>query len=490
MKKLFSVVCPCLLFLFVMAVVTQNACKPAPSGEMPITTKSKEARKLFVEGRDQLEFYHIDKANDLFKRALALDPDFALAQLYHGASAVDTADLQAGLAKAVTLASGASEGERKLIAWVQAGNLENDATKAMGICRELAALYPKDARVQAYLAGSYAALQDDANRLAALERAIALNDRYAPAHEALGYFHRDRSKDFGKAEAAFREYARLRPGEANSHDILGDLYMKIGRFEDAIGAYEEAVRMDPTFYYSQQKIGSSLYLLGRYVEGRAAFMKAMEMPVRSSIKVYDQEGVMRGYIYEGDYARGLEAADEGIRMAPGLGVPEEATLLMLVKAYTYKDLGDLDKADACVDECMKALESSDLPAFLKDDQMATATKLRSRVAADRKDFEKAMAAAESFRTQVEAMNNPALKKETNWLLGYIAMAQGEPARAVELYGPADAIDGSVDLYSLGLAKELSGDAAGAAEVYKKVVDMNMDSVWYAFVRGKAVAKLK
>ena len=101
-----------------------------------------------------------------------------------------------------------------------------------------------------------------------------------------------------------------------------------------------------------------------------------------------------------------------------------------------------------------------------------------------------MAAAESYRAQVEAMNNPALKKQTNWLLGYIAMAQGEPARAVELYGPADAIDGAVDLYYLGLARELSGDAAGAAEVYKKVATLERDSVWYAFVRGKAIDKLK
>lgn len=490
MKKLVSVVCTCLLFLIVMVVVTHNACKPAPSGEVPITTKSKEARKLFVEGRDQLELYHIDKANDLFKRALALDPGFALAQLYYGASAVDTADLKAGLAKAVTLASGATEGERMLVAWVQAGNLENDAAKAVGICRELAALYPKDPRVQAYLAGSYGSIQDDADQLAALEKAIALDPGYAPAHEALGYYHRDRSKDFGKAEADFREYARLLPGEANSRDILGDLYLKMGRFEDAIGAYEEAVRMDPTFYYSQQKIGSGLYFLGRFEEGRAAYRKAMAMPVRSSIKAYDQEGVMRGYIYEGDYARALEAADEAIRMAPGLGVPEEATFLMLVKAKIHMESGELDEADACVGECLETLAGSDLIAVIKDDQRASAAFVQGRIAADRKDFEKALAAAESFRSQVEAMNNPALKKQTNWLLGYIAMAQGEPARAVGLYGPADAIDSSVDLYYLGLAKELSGDAAGAAEIYKKVADWNGDSAWYAFVRGKAIAKLK
>jgi len=45
------------------------------------------------------------------------------------------------------------------------------------------------------------------------------------------------------------------------------------------------------------------------------------------------------------------------------------------------------------------------------------------------------------------------------------------------------------MYYFAVAKEKAGDAAGAAELYKKVVDWNLDSVWYAFVRSKASAKM-
>jgi tetratricopeptide (TPR) repeat protein len=490
MKKIRSIVCPFVLLSFALAFGLQIACKPAPSGEVPITTKSKEARRLFVEGRDQMEYYHLDKANDLLKGALALDPAFTMAQLFYAANAATTEEFQSGLAKAVALAASASEGERKIIAWIEAANLENNASKANRICQDLAALYPKDKRVQLYLAGTYGSLQKYGEQLAAIDRAVALDPAYAPAYEALGYYHRNTTKDLDKAESAFKQYARLAPAEANSHDLLGDVYMKMGRFDDAIRAYGEAVRMDPAFFYSQQKIGSCLYFLGKYEEGRSAYRKAMDMPVRSSVKVYDQEGVMRGYIYEGDYVRAIEAADEGIRMAQALGLPEDATFLPLVKANIYKELGDLDKADACVAECLTALDKVALVAVLEDNQKASATHIRGLIAADRKDIEKALAAAESFRGQVATMNNPALEKQTGWLLGYIAIAQGEPAKAVGLYGTADTVDTPYHLYYLGLAKELSGDAAGAAEVYKKVVDWNSDDSWYAFVRGKAIARLK
>jgi Flp pilus assembly protein TadD len=80
--------------------------------------------------------------------------------------------------------------------------------------------------------------------------------------------------DFGKAEEQFKIYLRLAPGEPNPHDCVGDLYMKMGRFDDAISQYEQAVKLDPQFALSQAKIGTSYILKGEYEEGRKALVKA------------------------------------------------------------------------------------------------------------------------------------------------------------------------------------------------------------------------
>ena len=487
MKKPLSVVCLCALVCFALLIVVQTACKSAKSDEVPITTTSKEARKLYVEGRNLTEFYHVDKANELFKRAVEMDPEFALAHLFKGATSAETKDWQEGLAKAFSLAPKVSEGEQKLIAGQQAAIEENNAAKANQIYQELAGLFPKDKRVHWYLAGTYGGLQEYDKEIAALEKAIALDKNFAPAHETLGYVYRWRNQ-FGKAEEAFKEYARLSPQEANSHDILGDLYMKMGKFEDAIQRYGEAVRMDPTFVISQVKIGSCLAFLGKFEEGRQAFLKAMEMRSKPANKVYDQEGIMRTYIYEGNHAKALEAADKAIQMAKELGLPEDASYVPLVKSVIYRELGDFERADACIADCLSILESTDLMALIKENQKAAATLCQAVVAAGRQDFAAALARAETYKGQIAAINNPAAQKYPGWLFGYVALAQGDATKAIEYFSQGE-MDDPWFMYYFAVAKEKAGDAAGAAELYKKVANWNLDGDWYALVRQKAAAKI-
>jgi tetratricopeptide (TPR) repeat protein len=487
MKKLLSVVCLCALAGLALTVVLQTGCKAAKSDEIPITTKSKQARTAFLEGRDLYEFYHLEKANALFNKAVELDPDFALAHLYFGVTANDTPDFQAGFTKAFALAPQTSEGERMMITGQKAALEERNAEKASRIYQDLVLLFPKDKRAHWLLAGTYGSLQQYDKEIASLEAAITLDKDFAPVHETLGYVYRWLEK-YDKAEAAFNEYARLSPKEANSHDILGDLYMKMGRFEEAVKEYGEAVRMDPTFVFSQQKTGSCLYFLGRYEDGRQAYLKAMELPYRKSEKVYEQEGIMRGYIYEGDWTRALEAADKAIPMGYELGLPEESTFLPLVKANIYCELGDFVKAESCVAESLKAIESADLLDWIKENIRLSVIATRVLIAVDKKDFETALAEAASFREKLAAVKNPAIQKQADWVSGLVALGQGDAAKAVEYYGRGE-VDDAWHLYRYALAKEQAGDAAGAAELYKKVANWNLDGVWYPFVRQKAIAKL-
>lgn len=487
MKKSFSVVCLCAWAGLVLAISLQTGCKAAKSDELPITTKSKEARELFVQGRDLAEFWHIEKAHAVFKKAIDLDPEFALAHAFFAGTSTETADWQEGFAKAFALAPQVSEGEQKLIAGQQAVIEETDAVKANRIYQELAALFPKDKRVQLYLAETYGTMQKYDEQLAAIEKAIALDKTFAPAYEALGYFYRWRDA-LDKSLEAFKEYARLSPKEANSHDQLGDIYVKMGRFEDAIKEYDEAVRMDPAFFYSQQKIGSALFFLGKYEEGRQAFLKAMDMPADPANKVYDQEGIMRAYIYEGDYAKALEAADKAIQMGNELGLPEEATFLPLVKSFIYCELGDFDKADACVADCLKALDGAKLMATITQNQKAAAVATQIVIAVGRKDFDAAIARVEDYKGLLAAIKNPALERYPGYFIGYVTLAQGDANKAVEYFSQGET-DNVWIMYHFAVAKEKAGDAAGAAELYKKVANWNLDGVWYPFVRSKAIAKL-
>jgi tetratricopeptide (TPR) repeat protein len=487
MKKLFSVVSLCALVSFALLVVLQSGCKPAKSDEVPITTKSKEARELFIEGRNLAEYYHIEKANDVFKQAVEIDPEFALGYLFLAGTSAETKDFQDALAKAVSLAPNVSEGEQKIIAGFQAMYAENNDPKANQIYQELAALFPNDKRAHWYLASTYGRMQEYDKQIVELENAIALDKNFAPAYESLGYVYRWRNQ-FDKAEEAFKEYVRLSPQEANAHDILGDLYQKMGKFEDAILQYGEAVAMDPTFSLSQYKIGSALAFMGKYEEARQAFLKTMDMELKPANKVYDQEGIMRTYVYEGDYAKALEAADKAIQMAGELGLPEQASFDHIIKGAIDFELGEYDKADASIADCLNALEGADLVASIKENQKAGATFWQAVVAAGRQDFPAAQVKADEYKALIDAIENPATKKYPGWLSGYIALAQGDANKAIEHFSQGE-MDNPWFIYCFAVAKEKAGDAAGAAELYKKVADWNLDSIWYAFVRSKAAAKM-
>jgi tetratricopeptide (TPR) repeat protein len=476
------------LCAFVLFAALQTGCKSAKSDEIPITTKSKEARELFIEARKLAEFQHTEKANEIFAQAVEKDPEFAMGYLFKAGSSVGSQDFKADLAKAVSLAQKASEGEQKVIAAFQAYYGENDTVKANQIFQELTALLPNDKRAHYYLAWTYGQMQDYDKQAAALQNTIALDPNFPPAYQDLGYIYRWKNQ-YDKAEEYFKEYVRLSPGEANGHDCLGDLYRKMGRFDEAIQQYTEAIQMDPTFILSQYQIGSTLAFQGNFEEGRRAFTKAMDMELDPGNKVYDQEGIMRTSLYEGDYAGALEAADKAIAMAADLGVLEEAAFNHVVKSAIYCELGEYDKAEASLADCLNFLETADMVASNKENIKAGATFWQAVVAAGRQDFDRAMAKAEEYKEKVAAINNPAMKKYPGWLLGYLDFIQGDAAKAIEHFSQGE-IDNPWFIYYLAAAKEKAGDAEGAAKLYKKVADWNLDTVWYSFVRPKAIAKLK
>jgi len=473
--------------ILALSIILQIGCKPAEQDEVPITTTSKEAREIFLEGRNVGEFGHTEKAADLFDQAIEKDPEFALAYLFKSFMAAETKDFQDALNQAVSLAPNVSEGEQKLIAASQALFGESDRMKANELYVELAEMFPKDKRMHWYLGRSYNGLRENDKAIASWEKALEIDKNFAPIYQDMGYLYR-RQEDFAKAEESFQEYLRLSPDEPNAHDCLADLYRKMGKFEDAVEHYKKAVEMDSTFTTSQYKVGTTLFFMDKFEEGREELRKLMEARTEPAYKVYDMEGIMRSYIFEGDYANALEAADQCIQMGIELGLPEETAFCHTVKCAIYCELKDYDQAETSLSDCLDFLEKSDLVALLKNNLTAMATFWKAWVAMKRQDFESASAKAEEYKTQLDAIKNPNLMKYHSWLLACIALAQDDPAKAEEYFGQTE-VDDPWFMYYHGLTKEEAGDTEGAKELFQKVADWNQDAIWYSFVRQKALAKI-
>src|SRR5256885_5643466 len=88
---------------------------PATSGKIPVTTTSEEAKKEFLQGRDLAEKLLAQDSLQHFDKALALDPDFASAELARANNSPTAKEFFEHLNKAVSLADKASDGEKLLI---------------------------------------------------------------------------------------------------------------------------------------------------------------------------------------------------------------------------------------------------------------------------------------------------------------------------------------------------------------------------------------
>src|SRR5215204_2851464 len=123
-------------FTLLISAVTFTACEPvepnkaasssasastAPTGKIPVTTSSEEARKEFLAGRDLSEKLRITDSIAHFDKAISLDPNFALAELNRANVSPSAKEFFDHLKKAVALSDKASDGEHMLIQANEAG---------------------------------------------------------------------------------------------------------------------------------------------------------------------------------------------------------------------------------------------------------------------------------------------------------------------------------------------------------------------------------
>lgn len=473
------------IYLFCMFLIFQVGCQKQ-SKEIPVTSYSDAACKLFIEARDKYEFLHRDKADALLQEALEKDPLFAQAHIYRLLTSAATDEIENAVEKATKNAYRASEGEQFLITALKAHYWEKDYGKAIKIYEQLKDIYPEDARVCWLLARVYRDSGDSENAIEQNKKAIAINKDFTPAHKDLGYRYSARG-EYSKAEKYFNNYLQLYPLEPNSHDCIADLYTKMGRFKEAIAHYKKALELDPTFSYSQRKIGINLCFLGKCEEGREVLEEAMDNETNPSGKVYTMERIIHSYLYEQDYLNALDAIDKTIEMATSNGILEEVARYKLAKCAVYSELKDYENAKKCITDCQKVIQEKSLAPYFKDYYASERLFWEAWVAAKQNKFDEALDKAAEYRAALEKMDDSGRLKYHIALLGHIAMTQGETRSAYELFKNAS-IDDPFFHYLTASAKDKSGDKEEAAKYFRKAANWNSDSLQYALIRQKALSR--
>jgi len=230
--------------------------------------------------------------------------------------------------------------------------------------------------------------------LAAVKRALELDDSLAEAHTTLADRLHYAEWDWQGAEREFKRAIEINPGYATAYQWYAELLAAWGRFDEAIAAARKAEELDPLSPAMPFSVAGSLHAARKWEESEAYCLKALAMEPEY-VAVLIQLAEL--YISTDRFDQAVETWQRALRImglddlgqtmgerfateGPDgywrslLELPDEVGIDANYQSYLYAGLGDFDKAFEYLEDSMdqKLNGSSFLgvwPAFdpLKDD---------------------------------------------------------------------------------------------------------------------------
>jgi tetratricopeptide (TPR) repeat protein len=462
---------------------TAGATVPAAAGAIPATTASDEARRLYFQGRELTENLRAHDGRQLYRQAVEADPSFAMAHYQLAANSATAKDFFAHIKHAVDLSGKVSEGERLTILALEAGGNAQPG-KQLEYLTELVAKYPEDERAHFQLGGAYFGRQEYEKAVEHYQTATRINPRFSPAYNLLGYTYRPMEK-YAEAEAAFKKYIELIPGDPNPYDSYAELLMKTGRFDESIAQYRKALSIDSNFTPSRVGIASNLMLQGKQKEALAA--------MDEMLRVARDDGERRTALFTkgvilvdaGKTDAAVKEIEKEFAIAQRAGDSANMSADVQLIGNILLDAGRADKAAERFRQSLELVEKSSLSDEVKTDTRLADRYNRARVALAKGDMETARTEAAAYLEGSEARQNSFRIRQAHELAGSIALKERKYDEAITHLGQANQQNPQV-LYWTALAYKGKGDATKAKELGAKAAKANvLPQIAYAFVREEA-----
>ena len=122
------------------------------------------------------------------------------------------------------------------------------------------------------------------------------------AYRRLGRSYTERQME-SEAEEALLQAIEIAPAEADNHDALAHFHYVFGRFPQAIAAYEEAIRLNPEEPAHYLGLGASKYLSGDFAGTEAAWRKSIALDENQPTLLYNMGTV---FFFEQRFEDALE----------------------------------------------------------------------------------------------------------------------------------------------------------------------------------------
>jgi TolB-like protein/Tfp pilus assembly protein PilF len=172
---------------------------------------------------------------------------------------------------------------------------------------------------------------------AAIDKALALDDRLAEVYASLGRIEHYRS-NYEAGEAAFQRALELNPNYATAYHWYGSLLgASLGRREESLEMLVKAAELDPRSPINLLGVGAGYARVGRFDESLAWLHKTIEIDPDFA-SGYQWIG-FHYWLAEGQLGEAVRWLRKNVSVDPGS--PRSGAFLGML----FLDLGDLDRAE-------------------------------------------------------------------------------------------------------------------------------------------------
>ena len=229
-------------------------------------TNNLEAYRYYSLALEKAQGMHKTDALEMLEKAVALDPEFAMAHARIGHTYAVTwgwaQKAKPHLERAFALSDRLTPKDRLYItAWYAIANLDYQA--AIQPFREIIAEYPTE--TEAYLRLGYLLRGEEQfdEAISVMRQGLAIDPESSALYNALGLLYSILGRH-DEAIAMHERYVALAPQEANARDSLGMSYQWAGRYNEAITEYNRALELNRNFEIAHVHLGTAHFQAGRY----------------------------------------------------------------------------------------------------------------------------------------------------------------------------------------------------------------------------------
>ncbi len=238
-----------------------------------VTTSSRDAYRAYQDAvRNERRFY-FKEARLGFARALALDPQFAMAML--GLARISERDQAVSLVKRASREKERLNERERLHVDMQMAGISQRQDDFLRIAQRIHQKYPDDIRAAMILAGREIENGNTARALQIFSELLAVEPNNADAYNQIGYYYGYRG-DYEKAIENIQKYRFMAPDQANPYDSLGEIQAYSGRYDEAIANLNRALAIKPDFFEAYGHLGVAYEGKGEYVRAVENYEKAAD----------------------------------------------------------------------------------------------------------------------------------------------------------------------------------------------------------------------